>query len=52
MLKAPETKRLKLKYDALLSSCVFNYNLHHYIEADGSFVCFGHEARQGLPVCS
>ena len=30
-LKAPVTKRLKLKYDKLLSSFAFNFNLRHYI---------------------
>ena len=29
-LKAPGTKRLKLKYDKLLSSFAFNFNLRHY----------------------
>ena len=31
MLKAPGTKRLKLKYDKLLSSVAFNWNLRRYI---------------------
>jgi len=30
-LKAPGTKRLTLKYDELLSSCAFNFNLHRYM---------------------
>ena len=29
-LKAPGSKRLKLKYDLLLSSVAFNFNLHRY----------------------
>jgi hypothetical protein len=29
-LKAPGTKRLKLKYDKLLSSLAFNFNLRCY----------------------
>ena len=31
-LKAPGTKRLKLKYDKLLSSSAFKFNLHRYIK--------------------
>jgi hypothetical protein len=31
-LKAPGTKRLKLKYDNLLSSIAFKFNLRHYIK--------------------
>ena len=35
-LKAPGSKRLKLKYDELLSSFGFNFNLRHYtLGADG-----------------
>ena len=34
MLKAPGNKRLKLKYNILLSSVAFNVNLRHYIEDD------------------
>ena len=30
-LKVPGTKRLKLKYDNLLSSFAFNFNLRRYI---------------------
>ena len=30
MLKAPEAKRLKLKYDKLLSKFAFKFNLRHY----------------------
>ena len=30
MLKAPGTERLKLKYDELLSSIAFNFNLRRY----------------------
>jgi hypothetical protein len=30
MLKAPVTKRLKLKYDELVSSFAFNFNLRQY----------------------
>ena len=33
MLKAPGTKRLKLKYDEPLSNAAFNVNLRRYIEA-------------------
>jgi hypothetical protein len=32
-LKAPGTKPLKLKYDELLSSFAFNFNLRRYIKA-------------------
>jgi len=32
-LKAPATKRLKLKHDRLLSSFAFNFDLRHYISA-------------------
>ena len=31
-LKAPGTKRLKLKYDELLSNVAFKFNLRRYIE--------------------
>ena len=31
-LKAPRTKRLKLKYDELLSNVSFNFNLRRYTE--------------------
>jgi len=34
-LKAPGTKRLKLRYDKLLSSFGFKINLRRYIEAMG-----------------
>ena len=30
-MKAPETKRLKLRYGELLSSCAFNFKLRRYI---------------------
>jgi len=30
MLKAPGTKRLKLRYDESLSNFAFNFNLHRY----------------------
>ena len=30
-MKAPESKRLKLKYDQLLSNFAFNFSLRHYI---------------------
>ena len=30
-LKSPETKRLNLKYDNLLSKFAFNFNLRRYI---------------------
>jgi hypothetical protein len=30
-LKAPATKRLKLRYDGLLSNFAFNFNLRRYI---------------------
>jgi len=30
-LKAPGTKRLKLKYDVPVSNFAFNFNLHRYI---------------------
>jgi len=33
-LKAPGTQRLKLKYDELLSSFAFNFNLSHYVALD------------------
>ena len=33
-LKAPGTKRLKLKYDELLSSFAFNFNLRRYTMND------------------
>ena len=32
MLKAPETKRLKLKYDQPLQNFAFNFNFCYYIE--------------------
>jgi len=32
ILKAPGTKRLKLKYDQLLSNLAFNFNLRRYIK--------------------
>jgi hypothetical protein len=32
-LKAPEAKRLKLKYDELLSNFASNFNLRHYTAA-------------------
>ena len=32
MLKAPGTERLKRKYDEVLSSFAFNFNLRHYVE--------------------
>ena len=31
MLKAPETKRLKVRHDGLLSNFAFNFNLRRYI---------------------
>ena len=34
LLKAPVTKRLKLKCDELLSSFAFKFNLRRYIEID------------------
>ena len=34
MLKAPVTKRLKLKYGKLLSSCAFNLNLRRYMKVE------------------
>ena len=34
-LKVPGTKRLNLKYDELLSSFAFNFNLRRYIKASG-----------------
>ena len=34
-LKAPESKRLKLKYDHLLSNFAFKFNLRRYTEYDG-----------------
>jgi hypothetical protein len=33
-LKAPGTKRLKLQYDELLSSCPFKFSLRRYTTAD------------------
>ena len=33
-LKAPGSKRLKLKYDEPLSNFAFNFNLRRYIEAE------------------
>jgi len=35
-LKAPGTKRLKLKYDEPLSNFAFNFNLRHYYAVSGS----------------
>jgi len=35
VLKAPGTKRLKLKYDKLLSSFAFNFNLRRYSKGRG-----------------
>jgi hypothetical protein len=35
-LKAPETKRLKLKYDELLSPFAFNFNLRRYSTASNA----------------
>ena len=34
MLKPPKTKRLKLKYDELLSNFAFNFNLRRYTVVD------------------
>jgi hypothetical protein len=34
-LKAPDTKRLKLEYDGLLSNIAFNFNLHRYNQVRG-----------------
>jgi hypothetical protein len=34
-LKAPRTKRLKLKYDEPLSNFAFKFNLRRYINAAG-----------------
>ena len=43
-LKAPGTKCLKLKYDNLLSSFAFKFNLRHYIvEAEGPGLTLGVE---------
>jgi hypothetical protein len=36
MLKAHGIKRLKLKYDELLSFFAFNFNSRRYIKGDGS----------------
>ena len=36
-LKAPRTKRLKLKYNKLLSSFAFNFNLRRYTKAPQKF---------------
>jgi hypothetical protein len=35
-LKAPETQRLKRKYDKLLSSLAFRFNLRRYTKGKGS----------------
>ena len=37
MLKAPGTKRLKLKYDEPPSNFAFKFNLRRYSMVDGSF---------------
>ena len=42
-LKAPGTKRLKLKYDKVLSSFAFKFNLRRYI-----LVLYINEAKDGL----
>ena len=39
-LKAPGTKRLKLKYDKLLSSFAFNFNLRRYYTCASDSDCF------------
>jgi len=43
-LKAPGTKRLKLKYDEVLSSVAFNLNLRRY-----SMVCQGYYTAAHMP---
>jgi hypothetical protein len=43
-LKAPGTKRLKLRYDIPLSNCAFKFNLRHYrmaLTMGGAPVCLG-----------
>jgi len=40
-LKAPGTKRLKQKYDNLLSSFAFNFNSRRYNSARGVLTCYG-----------
>jgi len=37
MLKAPGTKRLKLRYDVPLSNFAFNFNLRRYTKAPARF---------------
>jgi hypothetical protein len=44
VLKAPVTKHLKLKYDEMLSSCAFKFNLRRYTKAGSyakGFAVFG-----------
>ena len=42
MLKPPETKRLKLKCDILLSTFAFNFNLRRYSEEPGRLLHHAH----------
>jgi len=48
ILKPPGTKRLKLKYDKLLSNVAFNFNLRRYTVAQKEARETGCTARQGL----
>jgi len=48
-LKAPGTKRLKLKYDELLSNFAFDFNLRRYNEAITSLPDYTVQA-WGIPI--
>ena len=43
-LKPPEIKRLKLKYDELLSTLAFNFNLRRYTKGFSDTVMFAVKA--------
>jgi hypothetical protein len=49
VLKAPETKRLRLKYDEQLSNPAFNCNLRHYtLDAAGAATAIGYHCFRGV----
>jgi hypothetical protein len=49
VLKAPGTKRLKLKYDVLLSSFAFNFNLRRYVMVHAPTGAIMHVAKVARP---
>ena len=51
MLKAPGTERLKLKYDEVVSSFAFNFNLRRYIMLRDSGSAFMNELEVGVALC-